>query len=419
MVTAGDKNKVQQSWPLWRIIFTGLNTLALVMSIILSWHYLEGGSIVGCGGGSSCEQVLNSRWSTIAGILPVSGLAVGVYLAILVTSFFTGPATEAPIRRLAWGAMLILIGTVAGSAIWFIIIQEWFIGNFCFYCMTTHITGLLLTALAVWRAMKDFYNNSNGILLTNSEASQDVPTVKSRRNFRLLAVTGRLLIGLVLAGILVACQIAFTPPAVYSVGESNDNLHVINHHNVPMIGSPDAPYTVTLLFDYECPHCQKLHFLLDEAVRRYKGKLAFELCPTPLNTKCNPYIPQDVEEFKNSCELAKIGLTVWVAKHNAFPAFDNWMFTFEAGDSWRPRSLESAKAKAVELVGKAKFQAAWVDPWIEQYMQTCIKIFGQTLQNGNGGVPKLIFGSRWVIPEPYNADDLVRILQKSLDVPNP
>ena len=419
MVTAGDKNKVQQSWPLWRIIFTGLNTLALVMSIILSWHYLEGGSIVGCGGGSSCEQVLNSRWSTIAGILPVSGLAVGVYLAILVTSFFTGPATEAPIRRLAWGAMLMLIGTVAGSAIWFIIIQKWFIGNFCFYCMTTHITGLLLAALVAWRAMKDFHNNSNGILLTNSEAPQDVSTVTSRRNFRPLAVTGRFLIGLILAGILAACQIGFTPPAIYRVGESNDNLPVIDYHNVPMIGSPDAPYIVTLLFDYECPHCQKLHFLLDEAVRRYKGKLAFELCPTPLNTKCNPYIPQDVEEFKNSCELAKIGLTVWVAKHNAFPAFDNWMFTFEAGDSWRPRSLESAKAKAVELVGKAKFQAAWVDPWIEQYMQTCIKIFGQTLQNGNGGVPKLIFGSRWVIPEPYNADDLVRILQKSLDVPNP
>ena len=419
MVTAGDKNKVQQSWPLWRIIFTGLNTLALAMSIILSWHYLKGGSIVGCSGGSSCEQVLNSRWSTIAGILPVSGLAVGVYLAILVTSFFTGPATEAPIRRLAWGAMLMLIGTVAGSAIWFIIIQEWFIGNFCFYCMTTHITGLLLAALVAWRAMKDFHNNSNGILLTNSEAPQDVSTVTSRRNFRPLAVTGRFLIGLILAGILAACQIGFTPPAIYQVGESNDNLPVIDYHNVPMIGSPDAPYIVTLLFDYECPHCQKLHFLLDEAVRRYKGKLAFELCPTPLNTKCNPYIPQDVEEFKNSCELAKIGLTVWVAKRNAFPAFDNWMFAFEAGDSWRPRSLESAKAKAVELVGKAKFQAAWVDPWIEQYMQTCIKIFGQTLQNGNGGVPKLIFGSRWVIPEPYNADDLVRILQKSLDVPNP
>ena len=95
------------------------------------------------------------------------------------------------------------------------------------------------------------------------------------------------------------------------------------------------------------------------------------------------------------------------------------MFTFESGDSWRPRSLESARAKAVELVGQAKFDAALSDPWIGQYMQTCIQIYGQTIQSGKGGIPKLIFGSQWVIPEPYNADDLVMILQKSLAVPMP
>jgi hypothetical protein len=126
-----------------------------------------------------------------------------------------------------------------------------------------------------------------------------------------------------------------------------------------------------------------------------------------------------VDEFKNSCELAKIGLTAWVANREVFPDFENWMFTFESGDGWRPRSLETARGKAVELVGQAKFDAAWSDPWIGQYMQSSIRIYGQTIQNGRGGIPKLIFGSHWVIPEPYNADDLVMILQKSLGVPTP
>ena len=159
--------------------------------------------------------------------------------------------------------------------------------------------------------------------------------------------------------------------------------------------------------------------MLNEVVRRYDGKLAFALCPAPLNTECNPYIPQDVDAFKNSCELARIGLAVWVARREAFPVFENWMFTFESGDSWHPRSLETTRAKAVELVGQEKFDAAWSDPWIGQYIQTCIRIYGQTIQSGKGGVPKLIFGSHWVIPEPYNADDLVMILQKSLAVPSP
>jgi hypothetical protein len=234
-----------------------------------------------------------------------------------------------------------------------------------------------------------------------------------------LPATGLAVSGLVLAGILAVTQVVFSPSAVYSDGESHENLPSIDYQSVPMVGTPDASYVVTMLFDYQCSHCQKIHFMLDEAIRLYAGKLAFVLCPAPLNTQCNPYIPKDADQFKNSCELARIGLAVWVARREVFADFENWMFTFESGDRWSPRSLETARAKAIELVGQVKFDAAWSDPWIGQYMQTCIRIYGQTILNGKGGIPKLIFGSRWIIPEPYNADDLFMILQNSLAVPKP
>jgi uncharacterized membrane protein len=385
----------------------------------MSWHYLAGGSMAGCGTGSPCDQVLNSRWSVIAGILPVSGLAMGVYLALLVAGFFIGPDTEAPVRRLAWSVMLILAGSVAGSAIWFTVLQKWVIGTFCPYCMTTHITGLLLAALVIWRAITVFPNYSDNILQMKHSRVKKGSTETPVRIIRPLHAMGLALIGLVLAGILAAFQAGFTPTVVYRDGESQDNLPSIDYNTVPMVGSADAPYVVTLLFDYQCSHCQKIHFMLNAAINRYSGKLAFVLCPAPLNPGCNPFIPRDVDAFKNSCELAKIGLTVWVARRVAYPAFESWMFTFESGDNWRPRSLESARAKAVELVGQEKFDTSSTDPWIERYMQTCIQIYGRTIQSGKGGIPKLIFGSRWVIPEPYNADDLVMILQKSLAVPRP
>jgi hypothetical protein len=126
-----------------------------------------------------------------------------------------------------------------------------------------------------------------------------------------------------------------------------------------------------------------------------------------------------VDEFKDSCELAKVGLAVWVAKREAFPVFDRWMFSLESGDRWRPRSLDAARAKAVELVGQAKFDAARADRWIERYMQTSIRIYGSTVAQSGNAVPKLVFGSRWVIPEPYDADGLVLILHDSLAVPRP
>jgi uncharacterized membrane protein len=419
LVTDEGGTRLQLSWPWWRWILTGLNTLALVLSVILSWHYLAGGSMIGCNAGSPCNQVLNSQWSMIAGVLPISGLAVGAYLALFTASLFIGPTTEAPIRRIAWSAMLILVGSVAGSAVWFTFVQRWIIGEFCLYCISIHITGLLLASLVIWRAIMEFDNHSNDIPLTNPAKDQNDSSIIPWRINRILPAMGKSIIGLVLAGILAAVQIGFTPPAVYRDGESQDNLPVIDYHMAPMIGSPDAHYVVVLLFDYQCPHCQKLHLMLNEVVRRFSGKLAFALCPTPLNTQCNPYIPRDVDEFTNSCELVKIGLAVWVAKRDTFSDFDNWMFTFESGDTWRPRSLESARAKAVEFVGQKKFDTVLADPWIERYIQTCIRIYGQTVQGGKGGIPKLIFGSRWVIPEPNNADGLVMILRKSLAVPYP
>ena len=182
MYTHKNKAPYNISWPWWRWALIGLNILALVLSATLSWHYLKGGSMVGCGGGSPCDLVLNSRWSILAGIFPVSGLAMGVYLTLLAAGFFIGPETEAPVRRLAWGAMLIMSGSIVGSAVWFTVIQKLFIGNFCVYCMATHIIGLLLAGLIIWRAIK-------GI---------------TERMFRPLSTVGLIFIGLML---FLLCQL--------------------------------------------------------------------------------------------------------------------------------------------------------------------------------------------------------------------
>ena len=367
------------SWPWWRCVLTGLSALALAMSAYLSWQYLVGGSVIGCGGDGVCDQVLSSRWSAVAGLVPVSGLAAGVYLAILVATFFIGPSTTASDRRLAWGAMQILAGAAAGSAVWFTVVQKWVLGAFCPLCMTTHVTGLFLAALIIWQARLQFdhaadfarsgsarkhyaltgaplaTNGATGLMMTAS--IEAVSATTPRRSI------GRLVgVGVVLAGILAVCQIGIAPPSVYRTGESQNTLPAINSHSVPLVGPPDARYIVTVLFDYKCPHCQQLHFMLDEAIRRYDGKLAFALCPAPLNTQCNPYIPRDVDEFKGSCDLAKIGLAVWAANREAFPEFDRWMYSLDSGDRWSPRSLGAATAKAIELVGQAKFDAASSGP---------------------------------------------------------
>ncbi|MCU0455877.1 MAG: hypothetical protein MUE74_06200, partial [Bacteroidales bacterium] len=388
-----EKASIRNIWPWWRWLMTVLNITALVLTAVMSWHHLAGGSMAGCGGGSPCEQVLSSRWSVVFGILPVSGLAMGVYLAMLAAGFYTGPSSELPVRRLAWGTMLILAGSVVGSAIWFTIVQKWIIRSFCPYCLSAHLTGVILSALVIWHSVKEYQGNS----------------------FRPMQVAGRVFAGLALAGVLVAFQSGTGTAPAYAEGESQTYVPAVEYRDFPLKGSPDAPYIVTLLFDYQCSFCQRIHFMLDEVILRYSGKVAFALCPAPLSNQCNPYIPMDADEFRNSCELARIGMAVWVADLEQFPVFENFMFTFESGDRWQPRSPEEAKAKAIELVGSDKFNEAISDPLVSRYIETAVQIYGQTLRNGKGGIPKLIYGPRWIIPEVYNADDLAAILQKSLE----
>jgi uncharacterized membrane protein len=402
--------------PWLRFVMIGLNIVALALTVILSWHYVKGGSMPGCSGGSPCEQVLSGRWSTIGGVIPVSSLAMGVYLTMLVASFFINPYTDPEVRLLAWKVLLLLAGAIAGTAIWFIIVQKWFIGEFCPYCMTLHITGLLISTLICWQAGRVL--NPKVSLAAKPSKVQNISTTSKPLMFH-MRVTGLILIGLLMSGLLVAGQVAFTPKTPYQSGKSQEALTAIDYSTAPIIGSPEAPYVVKLLFDYQCPHCQKLHFMVSEAVQRYGGKLAFILCPAPLNTQCNPYIPRDVDAFKNSCELARIGLGVWNAKPEVFATFENWMFTYDSGDKWQPRSLEGARAKAAELTGKEKLDDAIASNWVEKYMQSCIQVYGQTMQEAKGGIPKLVYGSNWVIPEPRNVDDLIMILQKSLGVPKP
>jgi uncharacterized membrane protein len=410
---ASDKNtkQINNSWPWWRWLITGLNLLALILSIVLSWHFLKGGTMIGCAGGSPCDTVLSSRWSVVAGIIPVSGLAIGAYLAMLVAGFFIGPSTEESVRRLAWITMVAIAGSVIGSAIWFTVLQKWFIGEFCPYCMTEHTTGLILSVLIIWRATKESHSLASD---NNKKTNKNSADTKGRK-LPVLMMTSA---GLLVAGLLVVVQYSFATPE-YLGGKSGNEQPVTDYHNVPIIGSPDAKYVVNLLFDYKCPHCQKLHFMLNEAVQRYAGKLAFVINPAPLNPGCNPYIPKEVEEYKNSCDLAKIGLAVWLAKRDVFPDFENWMFTFESGDRWRPRSIEDARGKAIEMLGKEKFETAIKDQWIDQYIQNSVRIYGQTIQDGKGGVPRLVYGSLWVIPQPYDVEEFMKILQNSLLIPAP
>ena len=60
-----------------------LTAIVLLLSVILCIHSISGHGLIGCTQGTSCNQVLGSKWSFLFGIIPVSALATGAYLTLL------------------------------------------------------------------------------------------------------------------------------------------------------------------------------------------------------------------------------------------------------------------------------------------------------------------------------------------------
>ena len=127
-----------------------LSVVALVLCFIMMNHSLNGAEIKGCVAGSSCDSVLGSRWSMVFDIIPVSALATGAYLAVIVCCFFLNLSDDAETGNLVWKTLLIIAGAILGSAEWFTIVQIWIIDEFCPYCISTHLIGVVVSVLIVF-----------------------------------------------------------------------------------------------------------------------------------------------------------------------------------------------------------------------------------------------------------------------------
>lgn len=370
---------------LWRWVTALLCVVALVLCVIMVVHSLTGTRLVGCSAGSSCDAVLGSRWSLLFGVIPISGMAAGVWLAMLVCSahmlFADGKDVE--LDDMVSTVMLMLAGAVTGSAIWFTVLQVWAIQEFCPYCMSAHLTGIIVSL----------------ILLSAPDAGH-----KARK----------FAIGLTAAAVLAGLQLVTTPRSAFIKGSAGEPLAEIQIGDAPITGSEDARMVVTLLFDYQCSHCRKLHSMLPDVVEQSGGKLAFLLCPTPLSVSCNPYIPASGDDpFKGSCELARLALAVWYAAPELFEEYDAWLFSSEQPGGWRPRPVDEARMYASELLERVSvdLENALGDSRIDSALALHVELLGRTAQGGSGGIPRMIYGQRWITPEADNAASLLSDIQ--------
>jgi len=402
--------------------------VAVAASSHLAWVAIEAGDTAGgCAGlpQFDCEHVLaNPRWSTWLG-LSVSLPAVGVYLAVFAASWLIGPKCPPRARQVAWASLALLVPTAAGAALWFVALMALVIHKLCLYCLLTHTCGLTIAALIL-------------------------PHVPWRRESRLAAAAGA--IGLIL---LVGGQIYFPPkPRVESLKEVVQNgptsgttenavsanpddpgtagnpggtptppetgwpgagdpaivagRLVINPHNHPIVGDPDAPHMVVEVFDYTCKHCHRLHGFLEEARQRYGDQLAVVVLPVPMNTDCNAFVGFTHEDHKNACHYTELAMAVWRIDRGKFEEFHRWLMK-----STRPPPVFDATIRAGELVGHEALKQACDGPEVAQAIECYSRLYGQL----RGEIPKLILAREHVVSGEVNdAQEIFDLLEEYLGI---
>ena len=351
------------------------------------FHSLTGVQMVGCGAGSGCDSVMGSPWAYVLGGIPVSLPAVVSYLLLALCIVFLGGESpeDRSLDRILWPMMLTLAGALVGAALWFCYLQLFVLHAFCKYCTLLHLLGCVLA----------------GLILV---AGRPLSLSKGRY--------GWFAAGLVSAALFAFVQSRTLPAAAYDTGRTEAALPTFSEGEVPVSGPQDAPDELTLLFDFQCIHCRRLHQILPDLLEKAGGQYRIHLCPVPLSSDCNPYIPATgVDRFAGSCPLTRYGLAVWFARPDACEAY--WDYLLGGGDARAVVAPAEAEARARALLGE-DFQTAVKDPRIDAYLRKVEELFGRTSNAEKSGVPRLIHGQKWLVPETDQADELLELIRLSL-----
>jgi len=431
----------------WLVAARVLLAVAVIGAGYLAWVSIANGPLAGCGPGSGCDKVLQSRWAYWLN-LPVSLPALLVYAALLGATILARKRTSPDDERGAWAAVIVLSVVVAGAALWFIGLQVFVIKAFCQFCMVVHGCGLAASLLFLGHI--PFASDPTTPMWSAAPDRRGIP----RRALLLLGLIGVAGIAVLAGGQLLVqkernlvkfmpggSNAGATPTGVQggaagtgsnsptSGGPSTDRLpspdarliapgvlslyngqFLLQLEDLPVIGEPGASNVIVYLYDYTCRHCRSVHNILVAAQRQFTNRLGVVALPMPMSTNCNPLIPSHFDSNLNACEYANLGLALWRSNREAHRQFDEWFFAQN-----KPAAIEDARAYALKLVGADDLDRALADPWVkQQILMACQLHFANWEATGRPAMPQLVLGKAVSIGPLNSVEHLLALLQRYL-----
>lgn len=274
---------------------------------------------------SSCDEVLRSDWGKVAG----APLALwGVVFFASMTSWFI--VVGQPAGSLRWlHGLPVAAAAVGTTSSLFLEYVMWFrLESWCPFCLTIHVLTavLLIVTIVIWPRREA------------PAAGVAVPDHPSR-HLVVIAVVLAVLISAVGWGEYRSQVRRLYADGYKQKWEKQDKrmraaaakydetledwqLYQATYQTAyqeflaqewfdipvmlddPVRGPADAPHTVVLFTDFQCPWCRGLSHMLEERRKQFPGKFRLVFKYFPMNRTCNKHIKNDLHSA--SCAAARV-----------------------------------------------------------------------------------------------------------------
>ena len=356
--------------------------LAFLLTCYLTYGSLTGDAVAGCEGEGGCQTVLNSKWSHFLGI-PVALLGALVYIVLLVTD-----GAE------RWPGLRLFLGlTVAGAALWFVLVQAVLLKAFCPWCTATHALAVL------------------GVVSLAIAGRMGVRHAKSLRWAAPCAIAGLALFSLgqfwgkdqtaesvtksVAGGMSVTPAPDVSKPRTINL---HDGFFSFQSDSVPTMGDAGrAEHLAVGLFDYTCPHCRHLHKILEPIVEKFSPDLAVAKLPAAYRD--------------NARDIHRAMLALWHGDPKTYDEISEEIY------SGKIRAKEAdVKTAIIARIGESRFkdlETAYGQIADKLIVETGKVLAENTKRSRLSKLPQLMFGDKIEVGQNSNPGHYYTLLEKN------
>ena len=332
-----------------------------------------------CGPEGGCGAVMASEWSTIFGV-PVSMPAVSMYLTLAAISRFGVD----PRKVAGLGVLSGLAGLVFGG--WLLYHMLVSVAEVCRYCLV--MDGLNLAVLVLAALRKPSFPGIG--LIGGLGGAIAVGTVALHLAMPEPTVDTEAAVADVLEAIEAPAPKA--PPAGTAQTTGKTKRVVLNDSgvqipigpDVPTKGRDDAPVTLVLFEDFQCPYCRKLAGNIEGLLEERPDDVRVAWYQFPMHSACNPSgLKKDMHP--RACAAAKA--SVCAHQQDRFWPMHDTLF------------LHSAKLSDDQIRGYARdeglnlatFDACMADPATQAKVEQDARLAGEW---GISGTPTFFVNGR-------------------------